>query len=125
VQRHLVAGGGLVDGFHDVDFAVGGPVGGVGCPEGGPGRATVGGWRWLVGPWGRMGRKGNKMCVHTVHDVKDEEACGVLVLRCQTCRVTTSRGICFGVVDAEDGTGGGGECEVHLCGLCWIGVARN
>ena len=43
VQRHLVAVVGLVDGLHDVDLAVLGPVIGIGEPQSGPRTATEGG----------------------------------------------------------------------------------
>lgn len=101
VQRHFVAGVALVDGLHDVDFAVGGPVGGVGEPEGGPGRAAVG----------------------RVDDVEDEEARVVLVFGGEAGGVAAGGGVGFGVVDAEDGAGGGGKGEVHLGGLLGVGVA--
>jgi len=69
------------------------------------------------------GWREGRMGMRTIDDVEYEETSGILVLRCQTCRVTTSRGICFGVVDAEHSAGGRGECKVHLSGLCWVGVA--
>jgi hypothetical protein len=42
VKRHLVAVVGLVDGLHDVDLAVVGPVAVVRQPEGGPRAAAKG-----------------------------------------------------------------------------------
>lgn len=95
VQRHQVALVGEVGGLHDVNLAVGGPVGRVDEPEGRPGRAAVGG----------------------VLDVKDEEAVVVRLFGLDAHAEAAGAGVGFGVwadggVDFDDGCVCGGVGEV-------------
>lgn len=96
MQSHHVSIIGLVDGLHDIDLAMFGPVAGVGEPESWPGTAAVG----------------------AVTDVEDEKTVLVSLLRGDAngetarggigLRFRTDRGI-----NLEDGSVGGCVCEVE------------
>ena len=97
VQRHLVRGAAdHVDGLHDVDLAVRGPVAGVAQPQRRPGAAAKG----------------------RVEDVEDEEPVGVLLLAGDAHGEAAGRGVGVAVgrhggVDAQHGRGSAGEGEVQ------------
>ena len=92
VQRHLISRIPLIDCLNDIDLAVFGPVRLIGQPQSGPGTASVGG----------------------VHNVEDEEAAVVLLLRGEADGMAAVWSL-GGAVDTEDVGGRRGRVG-QVCG---------